>query len=155
MFNLLHVTLLMAAALTSCSPFKTPQFRMPANIDVEVLKWDGNKPTIRTHAVCYNQNNVGFTFKGGEAVLYLDTLKLGKANIDTSFFVPARSVFKVPAYLKIDLAYLTAHGLKLDSTVVTIDGKFKGSAAGVTKTLPVHYKGKHNINLIMKPFGRS
>lgn len=125
---------------------------MPSNLDVEVLKWDGNKPTIRTKATCYNQNNIGFMFKGGEAEIYLDTLKLGRAQIDTSFFVKPHSAFKVPAYLKIDLAYLSAHGLKLDSTIVSINGKFKGSVLGISKTIALQYKGQHNINLIMKPF---
>lgn len=152
MFNQLKLTLVSCVLLLGCSPFKTPEFRMPGNLDVEVLKWDGNKPTIRTKATCYNHNNFGFTFKGGEAVIYLDTLKLGKAQIDTSFFVPAHSEFKVPTYLKIDLEYLSAHGLKLDSTLVSIEGKFKGIVAGISKTLNVKYKGQHNINLIMKPF---
>lgn len=155
MFNKLNLSLIVSAALIGCAPFKTPEFRMPAVLDVEVLKWDGNKPTIRTKAVCYNQNSVGFTFKGGDATIYLDTLKLGKAQIDTSFFVPAHSEFKVPATLKIDMAYLSTHGLKLDGTIVTINGNFKGSIAGITKTLTAHYKGKHDINLIMKPFGKS
>jgi LEA14-like dessication related protein len=152
MVNKLILTLVLAGGLTACSPFNTPQFRMPAKLDVEVLKWEGSKPTIRTKAVCYNQNNIGFTFKGGEAEIYLDTLRLGKANIDTSFFVPAHSEFKVPAYLKIDMPYLSTHGLRLDGTIVTITGKFKGSVAGITKTMAISYKGKHDINLIMKPF---
>lgn len=152
MLNKFKLTLIASGLILGCSPFKTPQFKMPGNLDVEVLKWDGNKPTIRTKATCYNQNNVGFTFKGGEAVIYLDTLKLGKAEIDTSFFVPAHSEFKVPAYLKLDLEYLSAHGLKFDSTMVSIKGKFKGSILGITKTLDISYKGQHNINLIMKPF---
>lgn len=152
MFNKLNLTLILSTALTGCAPFTTPQFHMPVSLDVEVLKWDGNKPTIRTKAICYNQNNVGFTFKGGEAVIYLDTLRLGKAQIDTSFFVPAHSEFKVPTYLKLDLEYLSAHGLKFDSTMVSIKGKFKGSILGISKTLDISYKGQHNINLIMKPF---
>jgi LEA14-like dessication related protein len=155
MFNKLNLTFLISTVFCSCTLFETPQFRMPSNLDVEVLKWDGNKPTIRTKATCYNQNNIGFTFKGGEATIYLDTLKLGTSKIDTSFFVPAHSEFKVPAYLKIDLAYLSAHGLKFDGTVVRIIGKFKGSVVGMSKTMEVSYKGKHNINLIMKPFGKS
>lgn len=147
-----NLLLISSVLLVGCAPFKTPQFRMPPILDVEVLKWEGSKPTIRTKAVCYNQNNIGFTFKGGEVVIYLDTLKLGKAKIDTSFFVPAHSEFKVPAYLKIDMPYLSTHGLRLDSTIVTLTGKFKGSAAGISKTLDISYKGKHDINLIMKPF---
>lgn len=147
-----NLSLLVCSVLLGCAPFKTPQFRMPSLLDVEVLKWDGNKPTIRTKAVCYNQNHLGFQFKGGEVTIFLDTLRLGKALIDTTFYVPAQSEFTVPANLKIDLAYLSTHGLKLDSTMVTLDGKFKGSIAGISKTININYKGLHNINLIMEPF---
>ncbi len=143
---------MLAALLSACTVFKQPEFRMPANLDVEVLKWDGGKPTIRTKAICYNQNKIGFTFEGGETAIYLDTLKLGVAKIDTTFFVPAQSEFKVPAYLQLDLPYLSAHGLRLDSTLVSITGEFKGSALGIKKTMKINYKGKHDINLIMKPF---
>jgi hypothetical protein len=148
-FNL-AVLLMVSAA--SCTVFKQPEFRMPNNIDVEVLKWDGSKPTIRTGAICYNQNKIGFTFRGGETTIYLDTLKLGVAKIDTNFFVPAHSEFKILAYLQLDLPYLSTHGLKLDSTILIITGKFSGSALGIKKTIKISYKGKHDINLIMKPF---
>jgi len=125
---------------------------MPTSLDVEVLRWEDSKPYIRTKAICYNQNNIGFQFKGGTVDVRLDTLLLGHAIIDTTFFVPAHTEFKVPAYLLIDLPYLSQHGLKFDSTVVYIDGKFKGTAMGITKSMHVVYTGKHNINLIMKPF---
>lgn len=150
--NKKKLALVFFPVLLACSPFKNPEFRMSRILDVEVLKWEGSSPTIRTKAICYNQNRFGFTFKGGEATIYLDTLKLGTAKIDTTFFVPAHSEFRVPAYLKIDMAYLSNHGLRLDSTIVTLKGKFKGSAAGISKTLDISYKGEHDINLIMKPF---
>lgn len=121
-------------------------------VDVQVLKWENNKPYVRTTAICYNQNNVGFQFKGGEVEIHLDTLLLGRAKIDTTFFVPKHTEFKVPAYLSLDLVYLDKHGLKLDSVMVHLEGKFKGSVVGITKTMQIKYSGKHNINLIMKPF---
>lgn len=129
---------------------------MPEKLDVQVLRWEnGNQPVIRTSATCYNQNNMGFQFKGGEVEIRLDTLSLGKAVIDTTFFVPKHSEFKVPAYLKLDLVYLSNHGLKLNSVMVHLNGKFKGTAMGITKTMQIKYTGKHDVNLIMKPFGKT
>lgn len=144
--------LLCSLTFLGCRVFSVPEFRMPALLDVEVLRWEGSKPYVRTRATCYNQNKIGFRFKGGTVDVRLDTLLLGRAVIDTSFFVPAHSEFKVPAYLLLDLPYLSQHGLRLDSTVVHIDGRFKGTAMGISKTMHVVYKGTHNINLIMKPF---
>lgn len=144
--------LLCLSLFCGCKVFRLPEFRMPENLDVEVLRWENGQPFIRTSATCYNQNGMGFWFKGGEVKIYLDTLLLGNAKIDTTFFVPKHTEFKIPAYLRLDLAYLSQHGLKLDSTVLSLNGKFKGSAFGLNKSLKIKYKGMHNINLIMKPF---
>src|SRR5579859_1674054 len=127
--------------LTACHAFQTPEIRLPYKLPVQVLRWEHNQPVIRIETPCYNQNNIGFTFLKGQMDMYLDTFYLGHAMIDTSFSVGARKVFMVPVELKVDIVPMIKHGLKLDSVVVVrVDGEMSGSAMGIHKTLPIHFR---------------
>ena len=139
-----------AILLSSCHPFETPEIREPKKIRAQVLRFVGNQPIVRMEAHCYNQNALGFTYEGGEFDLFLDTLFLGHAVIDTSFPVNAHAPFTVPFQLRLDAVRLGAHGLDLSKEVrVRVDGSMWGSTLGISKTLPVHYTGRHLIDLRM------
>lgn len=148
-----YFALIPLSLLFGCRVFSPPEFRMPATLDIKVLKWENNKPYIRTTAICYNQNKIGFKHIGGEIDIYVDTLFLGRAIIDTTFYVPKHTEFTVPAYLSLDLEKLAQQGLKFKEVTLRLEGNMKGSALGVRKTVKVNYKGKHDLNVIMKPFG--
>lgn len=135
---------------SSCTVFDTPEIREPDEMQVKILYFQDSKATIRIESKCHNQNGIGFTFKGGELDLTLDSFKLGKAIIDTTFHVDAHSDFMVPIQLTIDAAEMGKTNMDFSKGVkVTVDGKMKGSAFGINKTLPIHYEKKHTINLIM------
>lgn len=137
-------------AFTSCTVFETPEIREPDEMQVKILAFDNARANIRIESHCYNQNRIGFTFKGGELDLMLDTFKLGKAIVDTTFDVAAHSDFMVPIQLWIDAAAMGRTNMDFAKGVkVTVDGKMKGSAFGIGKTLPIHYEKKHTINLIL------
>lgn len=144
---------LLCSMISACQPFRAPEIKLPYMLPVHVLRWEQNQPVIRIETPCYNQNDAGFTFKGGQLDLYIDTFYLGHAVVDTSFPVGARSAFTVPAQLKIDIASMIARGLRLDSVVaVRVDGEMSGATLGIRKTIPIHLHENHTIQLIMTPF---
>jgi LEA14-like dessication related protein len=135
---------------TSCSVFETPEIREPDEMTVQILSFEDAKANIRIESHCHNQNGIGFTLKGGELDLMLDSFKLGTAIIDTSFKVAAHSDFMVPIQLKIDAAEMGKTNMDFSKGVkVTVDGKMKGSAFGINRTLPIHYEKMHTINLVL------
>lgn len=137
-------------SFTSCTVFETPEIREPDEMQVKILAFDNGRANIRIESHCYNQNKIGFTFKGGELNLKLDTFTLGKAIVDTIFDVSAHSDFMVPIQLWIDAAAMGRTNMDFTNGVkVTVDGKMKGSAFGIGKTLPIHYEKKHKINLVL------
>ncbi|MHA4811066.1 LEA/WHy family protein [Flavitalea flava] len=134
----------------ACTAFKTPEIREPKDMKVRVLRWVGNQPVVRIESHCYNQNGLGFTFKGGELDLKLENYLLGHAVVDTSFYVEAHADFMVPIQLQLDAVRMGETGMDLTKPVrVRVDGTMKGYAWGITRTLPVHYDSAHVIDLIM------
>lgn len=137
-------------SFSSCTVFETPEIREPDEMIVQILSFQDAKAHIRIESHCHNQNGIGFTFKGGELHLMLDSFKLGKAIVDTSFKVAAHSDFMVPIQLTIDAAEMAKTNMDFVKGVnVTVDGKMKGSAFGINRELPIRYQKKHSINLVL------
>ena len=137
-------------SFSSCTVFETPEIREPNEMTVQILSFQDAKANIRIESHCHNQNGIGFTFKGGELDLMLDSFKLGRAIVDTSFKVAAHSDFMVPIQLTIDAAEMGKTNMDFTKGVnVSVKGKMKGSAFGINRELPIHYEKKHTINLIL------
>jgi LEA14-like dessication related protein len=136
--------------LASCTVFETPEIREPEEMIVRILRFNGPVATLRIESHCYNQNGIGFTFKGGELALFLNDHPLGQARIDTVFKVPAHTAFIVPIQLNLDLAKFAATNLDLSKKLrVKVKGNMKGSALGINKTLPIDYEKGHLLNLVL------
>ncbi|NML21630.1 LEA type 2 family protein [Pseudoflavitalea sp. G-6-1-2] len=138
--------------LASCSVFDTPEIREPKELPIRILKFDtSGHAQIRIEAHCYNQNRLGFNFKGGELDLHLNSYKLGHAVIDTNFSVDGHSNFMVPIQLTINAAELGAiPGLDFTKdNLVKVNGTMKGTALGISKSLPINYEKQHTIKLIL------
>jgi LEA14-like dessication related protein len=137
-------------SFSSCTVFETPEIREPSEMTVQILSFQDAKANIRIESHCHNQNGIGFTFKGGELDLMLDSFKLGRAIVDTTFKVSAHSDFIVPIQLTIDAAEMGKTNMDFTKGVnVSVKGKMKGSAFGINRELPIHYEKKHTINLIL------
>jgi len=148
--KILGTALLCTLFLSSCTIFETPEIREPKEMQVRILGFDSCFATIRIESHCYNQNRIGFTFKGGELDLMLNEHTIGHAVIDTTFKVAGRSNFMVPIQLKFDANKLGQTNLDFTKNVtVTVDGNMRGTAFGVNRTLPIHYVNQHMINLIL------
>lgn len=149
---LTSLTLLIATPfmLTSCFHLEVPKITEPKTIVIQVMRWVGNQPVVLITTHCYNQNNLGFTFEGADLNLHIDTLWLGHALVDTSFYVNAHQNFTVPVTLQLDAVRLGQHGLDLSRKVrIRVDGTVKGSKAGISESFPLHYDGMHMIDLRM------
>lgn len=142
--------LIAAGFLAAKDAFRTPEIHEPKTMTIHVLRWAGPQPIIRIEAHCYNQNALGFTYKGGQLDLFLDTFYLGHAVVDTSFEVAAHSPFTVPIQMQLDVIRLGAHGMNLAHDVrIKVKGTMQGSAFGISRSLPIAYEGTQLIHMIM------
>ncbi|WP_147323424.1 NDR1/HIN1-like protein [Chitinophaga silvatica] len=136
--------------LTSCEIFKNPQPKLPAKLEVRVFNITNERPALKINGEYYNANNYSFTFKGGDLDLMLDSFFLGHVHIDTTFNVPANSLFTVPVVVEPDFEALGKTNLNLaDSVFISFKGDMKGSVGWFSRKVHIDYKGKHYIDLKM------
>lgn len=134
--------------LTGCRSYQTLEFRRIEN--VHMASFNFNHPLVTADVVYYNPNKVGFTFRGGEVDVHLDTLWLGHAMLDTVIHIPPSSEFVLTLPIQLDLPRLMKSNLQsyLNRQVhVTVDGEVRASKGWVHKKFPIHYDGEQRLDL--------
>lgn len=105
---------------------------------------------ITMDLVYYNPNHIGFQVRRTEADVYVNNVYLGKAISDTLIKVARKSDFVIPLHIKTNMKNLLSNSwglLTKDSVMVTASGTITAGVAGVFKTIPLTYEGKHAFSL--------
>lgn len=108
-----------------------------------------SQTTVTMDLVYYNPNKIGFQVKRTEADVYVDNVYLGKANSDTLIKVAKKSDFIIPLTMQTDMKnlYRNAWAAFTNKTVlVRASGTITAGVAGVFKTLPLEYEGRHETS---------
>ncbi|MEZ2440379.1 LEA14-like dessication related protein [Chitinophaga sp. W3I9] len=148
----LPLLLAIAAAIffSGCTAFKTPEPRLPKKLAVRVFNITPQQAALKIEGIYYNPNSFGFTFKGGDLDLMLDTFLLGHVHIDTLINVPANALFTIPVTVKPDFNKLGQTGINLEDSVhISFKGTMKGGVGWFSKTINIAYDGRHYLDLIM------
>ncbi|TDW97026.1 LEA type 2 family protein [Dinghuibacter silviterrae] len=136
------------ALMTSCRSYQSLEFRRIEN--GRMAHFDFVHPLVMADVVYYNPNNVGFNFKGGEVDVYLDSLWLGHALLDTTIHIHPRSEFTITLPMQLDLQRLIKSGVQtyLNRQVhVRVDGFVRASKGLVQKKFPIHFEGEQRLDL--------
>lgn len=102
--------------------------------------------------VYYNPNNIGFEVKRTEAEVYVENIYLGKAVSDTLIKIAKRSDFIIPIRIKADMKNLYKNAWSAfinKSVLITAKGTITAGKAGIFKTIPLDYEGRHEISLFI------
>lgn len=100
--------------------------------------------------IYYNPNKFGFQVKSTEADVYVDGVYLGKAVSDTLIKVAKRSDFLIPMKIKTDMKNLYKNAFSAmanKSVLVKATGTITAGVAGIFKTVPLEYEGRHEFSL--------
>lgn len=100
--------------------------------------------------IYYNPNKFGFQVKRTEADVYVDGVYLGKAVSDTLIRVAKRSDFMIPMIIKTDMKNLYKNAFSAmanKSVLVKATGTITAGVAGIFKTVPLEYEGRHEFSL--------
>jgi LEA14-like dessication related protein len=143
-----YAYLLFVVMIASCANVRDPEFR---RIDHFGLRKIGlQQATIGFNVTYFNPNNFGVTVKDAAADIYMDSIYLGKFSQDASVDVKKGSTFSVPFSGAISLQ--TALNLKIEDLarkeiLLKADGSAKVGKAGVYVTRPIHYQGRHRLEI--------
>lgn len=100
--------------------------------------------------VYYNPNKIGFQVKRTEADVYIDGVYLGKAISDTLIHVAKKSDFVIPMKIKTDMKNVMKNAwsaMTSKTVLVKAKGTIKAGVAGIFKTIPLDYEGRHEVSL--------
>jgi LEA14-like dessication related protein len=134
--------------LISCKSFIIPDYKEFRNFKMGSLGM--SESDITMDLVYYNPNHIGFQVRRTEADVYVNNVYLGKAISDTLIKVARKSDFVIPLHIKTNMKNLLSNSwglLTKDSVMVTASGTITAGVAGVFKTIPLTYEGKHAFSL--------
>lgn len=134
--------------LISCAAPKAFEYREVRNIKLDQFGFD--KTSLIMEIVYFNPNNFGLELKKVDADVYVDNHYLGKMNLDTSMHISKKSDFILPSKIALDLKEFYKNALNLavsNEVLVTVKGTTRVGKAGLYKTIPFTYEGRHKLNL--------
>lgn len=139
---------ILAFLITSCNSFQTPEYKEFKNFKMNNVGF--GETTVSMDLIYYNPNRFGFQVRKTEADVYVDGVYLGKAISDTLIRVAKKSDFLIPMQIKTDMKNLYKNAfaaLTNKSVLIRATGTITAGVAGVYKTVPLAYEGRHEFSL--------
>ncbi len=139
---------ILAFLITSCNSFQTPEYKEFKNFKMSNVGF--GETTVSMDLIYYNPNRFGFQVRKTEADVYVDGVYLGKAISDTLIRVAKKSDFLIPMQIKTDMKNLYKNAfaaLTNKSVLIRATGTITAGVAGVYKTVPLAYEGRHEFSL--------
>ena len=112
--NNLRTTLLsiiLVVIFASCTKPKDFEYRDVRNIKVNSLGF--SQSTLSFEIVYYNPNQFGVDLRKVDSDVFLDSLLLGKFQLDTIMHIPRMSEFSLPATIQLDMKNLLKHSASM------------------------------------------
>jgi LEA14-like dessication related protein len=125
-----------------------PEYKEFRNFKIEKLGF--SETTVSMDLVYLNDNRIGFQVRRTEADIYVDGVYLGRAVSDTLIRVAKKSDFIIPMQVKTDMKNLYKNAwsaLSNKTVLVKARGTITAGVAGVFKTIPLDYEGRHEMTL--------
>ena len=143
------ISAILCGVLFSCAAPKSFEYREVRNIKLDKFGFD--KTNLAMELVYYNPNNFGIDLQTVDADVYIDSRYLGKMNLDTTMHISKKSDFILPSKIGIDLKEFYKNALNLvisNEVLITLKGTTRVGKAGIFKTVPFTYEGRHKLNFL-------
>lgn len=132
----------------SCSKPKDFEYRDFRNVKIETIGF--GESTLGFDLVYYNPNGFGIDLRRVDSEVFIDSLYLGKFQLDTLMHINRMSEFVLPGKIRLDMKNLlknSARFLLKKEVTVQAKGTVRAGRGGVFKTIPFNYEGKHAMSL--------
>lgn len=142
--------LAISLGLISCGSMKEPEFRSIENIRVTELGATHSMLALDLHY--FNPNKSKLKLKEAEGDAWLDGKLLGHFVVDTMVNIPAKSDFRLPVSLQLDMSQVvrnTIHTLLNPEVQLKVEGKARVGKGGIFIRYPMKYEGKINLSKLL------
>ena len=140
--------LLCGFLLMACSKPKEFEYRDVRNVKMNSLGF--NQSSLSFEIVYYNPNQFGLDLRKVDSDVFLDSLFLGKFQLDTIMHIDRMSEFALPATIQLDMKNLLKHSASMlinKEVLIEARGTVKVGKGGIFKTVPFNYQSKQALNL--------
>ena len=123
------------------------EYRDLRNLRLENLS--GDKSQVSLNLIYYNPNSFGVDLKNVNCNVFIDSMYVGKFNLDTMMHISRNAEFSLPAHFEVSLANVLKSSINILFNEVTISaqGTTRVGKAGFYKTIPIRYSRKQKLNL--------
>ncbi|MEI6265673.1 MAG: LEA type 2 family protein [Sphingobacteriia bacterium] len=134
--------------LMACSKPKEFEYRDVRKVKLNSLGF--NQSTLSFEIVYYNPNQFGLDLRKVDSDVFIDSLFLGKFQLDTIMHIERMSEFALPATIQLDMKNLLKHSASMlfhKEVLIEARGTVKVGKGGLFKTVPFNYQSKQALNL--------
>ncbi len=134
--------------VSSCAPPKDFEYRDTRNIKLNSLGF--NQSTLSFELVYFNPNKFGMDLKTVDSEVFIDSLYLGKFQLDTLMHIPRQSEFTLPSTIQLNMRNLMKNAATLmfkKDVLIQAKGTVKAGKSGFYKTVPFTYETRQSISL--------
>ncbi|HJV18460.1 MAG TPA: LEA type 2 family protein [Sediminibacterium sp.] len=134
--------------VSSCTKPKDFEYRDIRDFKINTLGF--KQSSVSFELVYYNPNGFGVDLKKIESDVYIDSLYLGKFQLDTLMHINRMSEFVLPATIQVDMANMLKNSARMllkKEVLIQAKGTVKAGKAGVFKSFPFQYEGKKNLGM--------
>ena len=137
------LVLVSAFILSGCNPFKSFEYRGVSDWKIQTKSFTESK--LSGNINVFNPNKYEVTIKRIEAEIIVNGSQWSNYLLDSSFVVPAQSLFTFPVGLRVKNSSLLTGVASLASGTelpYELKGKIKGKFRGITAEFPFTYTDK-------------
>ncbi len=142
------LSILLLLILAGCAKPKDFEYRDVRNIKVNTLGF--NQSTLSFDIVYYNPNQFGVDLRKVDSDVFIDSLFLGKFQLDTILHISRMSEFSLPSTIQLDMQNLLKHSASMlfhKEVLIQARGTVRVGKGGIFKTVPFNYETRQALNL--------
>lgn len=145
--HLSYLAIIFTLLISACNKPMAFEYRDLRNLKLENVS--GEKSKVSMNLVYYNPNSFGVNLKNVNCEIFIDTMYVGKLQLDTMMHIDKTSEFSLPASFDVNINNLLKSSVNLLFNEVTIraKGTTRVGKGGIFVNVPIDYSGKQKLNL--------
>jgi LEA14-like dessication related protein len=146
-----YIFLILGFFSFSCRSLKEPELLDIENVRVGRFGLKESSLSFNLHY--FNPNDNRLKLKNAEGDAWLDGNPLGHFTMDTLIHIPARSDFRLPVKMRMDMSHFVENmsiALLGKEVTLKVDGVARVGKGIIFINYPVHYEGKQKLGDLLK-----
>ena len=142
------LSIIVLLILAGCATPKDFEYRDVRNLKMNSMGF--SQSSLSFEIVYYNPNQFGLDLRKVDSDVFIDSLFLGKFQLDTIMHIPRMSEFSLPATIQLNMQNLLKHSASMlfhKDVLIQARGTVRVGKGGIFKTVPFNYETRQALSL--------